>query len=175
MKGKTMDVRTTKDRDDFIRRIADYQKISAILWLVLSIVQIFSVVAIIAGIWNLFASFSRFGMGEKIRRADPEVPSEYEGLGQLIVIGLINLFLGAVIGVVFVALDFYIRDQILKNKHVFAGSADEVPEIDPLLSQPLSGAVIQQLERLASLREKGILDESEFTREKQKLLGSTPA
>jgi hypothetical protein len=165
-----MDVRTSKDRADFIRRLAEFEKISAILWLVLSIIQIISVIAIIAGVWNLFASFSRFGMVKKIRNADPQVPSDYEGIGQLVVIGLINLFLGAVIGVVFVVLDFYVRDQILKNRHVFVSGSQEVIEQIPFMPQPSTDSVLNQLECLASLREKGVLDEGEFLREKQKIL-----
>ncbi|MCK5862581.1 MAG: SHOCT domain-containing protein [Candidatus Hydrogenedentes bacterium] len=168
-----MDVQTTKDRADFIRRISDYEKVSAILWLILAIIQICSLVGIIAGIWNLFASFSRFGIVKKIRNRDPEVLSAYEGMGQLIVIGLINLFLGAAIGVVFVAFDFYIRDQILKNKHVFAGEAEEADAGLSFVPQALTVNMLDQLERLASLRETGVLDESEFLREKQRLLGST--
>lgn len=168
-----MDVRTPRDRAEFIRRMADYEKLSAILWLILSIIQILSIIAIVAGIWNFFASLSRFGMVKKIRALEADVPENYEGMGQLIVIGLINVLLGAVIGIVFVALDFYIRDQILKNKHVFtAGNGDLGGD---LWSAPeeITGNMIGQLERLVSLREKGILDESEFLREKQKLLGSS--
>ena len=169
-----MDVRTPKERADFIRRMADYEKVSAILWLVLAVVQIVSVFAIIAGVWNIFASISRFGMEKKIRKADPSVPTEYEGLAQLIIIGLINLFFGAAIGVAFVAADFYIRDQILKNRHVFDGEAGETQSESVSGAVPATaGNVLEQLERLAILRDKGALDEAEFLREKQKILGPT--
>ena len=169
-----MSICTTQDRDNFIRRIADYEKISAIFWLILAIVQIFSVVAVIAGIWNLFASISRFAMIKKISLVSPDVPSAYEGVAQLIIIGLINLFLGAVIGIVFVALDFYIRDQILKNKHIFSPSPDITPENESSQTQSMSDTIVQQLERLASLREKGNLTETEFLNAKRQLFGSSP-
>ena len=166
-----MDVRTEKDAADFIRRIADYQRISAILWLVISIVQICSLVAIIAGLWNLFASLSRFGIVKKIRARATDVPSEFEGLGQLIVIGIINFFLGAVVGVAFVGLDLYIRDQILKNRQVFSGQP--ISEAEPTLrTSPVSSQYIEQLERLVGLYDRGFLTTEEFMREKERLLGA---
>ncbi|HBF33219.1 TPA: hypothetical protein DDW35_01520 [Candidatus Sumerlaeota bacterium] len=108
-----------EDALTFVRRVADYEMISAILWLVLAIFQIFSIVGAIAGLWNLFAAFSRFAIVKRIRQRDASVPAAYESMTQLIIIGVINLFLGGVIGIVFVAFDFFIRDQILKNKQVF--------------------------------------------------------
>ncbi len=38
-----------------IRRIADYERMSGILWIVLGVIQICTVVGIIAGVWNVFA------------------------------------------------------------------------------------------------------------------------
>lgn len=166
-----MDVRTEKDAEDFIRRIADYQRISAILWLVISIVQICSLVAIIAGLCNLFTSLSRFGAVKKILTRATDVPSEFEGLRQLIVIGIINFFLGAVVGVVFVGLDLYIRDQILKNRQVFSGQP--VLQAEPTLRASLvSSQYIEQLERLVGLYDRGFLTTEEFVREKERLLGA---
>lgn len=166
-----MDVRTEKDAADFVRRVADYQRISAILWLVISIVQICSLVGIIAGLWNLFASLSRFGLVKRIRAREPDVPSEFEGLGGLIVIGIINFFLGAVVGVAFVGLDIYIRDQILKNRHVFCGEV--IATTEPVVrASPVSSQYIEQLERLVGLYDRGFLSTEEFVREKQRLLGA---
>lgn len=107
------------DTETLIRRIADYERISAILWMVLGIIQICSVYGIIAGVWNIFASISRFTLIKRIRARELGVPKAYEGITQLVIIGLVNLFLGGVIGVLFVAFDFYVRDQVLKNAHLF--------------------------------------------------------
>jgi hypothetical protein len=43
-----------------------------------------------------------------------------DSLTLYIVIGLLNLFFGAVIGIVLVGVDLWIRDQILKNARLFS-------------------------------------------------------
>lgn len=111
-----------------IATIADYERASAIIWLILAIVQILSIVAIIAGIWNLVASLSRFKIAPLIRQRDANVPEMYESIVQLVVIGAINLLLGGGIGLIFVAFDFYIRHLVLENRRLFTErSASSVP------------------------------------------------
>lgn len=102
-----------------IRRIADYERVSAILWMILGIVQILSIVAIIAGVWNVFAAWSRFRLVPFIRDRDSRVPAAYEGVAGLVIIGLINLLLGGLIGVLFITFDFIIRDKVLSNRRLF--------------------------------------------------------
>lgn len=102
-----------------LRQIADYERISAVLWLVLGIVQVISVIAVIAGIWNIIAAVSRFGLVPRIQQRDPGVPAAYEGVTGLVLIGLVNLCLGGMIGVAFVVFDFIIRDKVLSNRHLF--------------------------------------------------------
>lgn len=109
----------TGDADSILERIAEYERISAILWLVLGIIQVVSVVAIIAGIWNIIAAISRFKLPAMIRARDPAVPAAYEGVAQLIVLGVLNLFLGGAIGVLFVVFDFYVRSLVLQHRHLF--------------------------------------------------------
>lgn len=106
--------------DRMVDKIADYERVSAIIWLVFGIVQVISVVAIIAGIWNIFAALSRFKLIPLIRARNPEVPAIYESITQLIVIGVVNVLFGGVIGIVFVAFDFYVRSLVLDNQHLFA-------------------------------------------------------
>jgi hypothetical protein len=103
-----------------IERIADYERAAAIIWLVFGILQIVSVVAIIAGIWNIFAALTRFNVSPMIRARDPAIPQMFESITQLIVIGVINLLVGGVIGVVFIAFDFYVRNLVLEHRHLFA-------------------------------------------------------
>jgi hypothetical protein len=66
--------------------------------------------------------------GKKIvaRRAD--VPRDFEGVTGLIVIGIVNLLLGGVVGILCVAFDFYIRDCVLSNRHL---SDQEVSTVTP--------------------------------------------
>lgn len=105
--------------ETIIRRICDYEGISGILWIALGIFQICTILGIIAGVWNIIAGISRRNAVELIAQRDPKIPLMYQGVAQLIVIGLINLFLGGVIGLIFVAFDFYIRDKVLTNASLF--------------------------------------------------------
>ncbi len=102
-----------------IERIYLYEKISAILWIFIAIFQIISVLAIVAGIWNLIAGISRLGLLKDIKARKKDIPKEYEGVIQLIIIGFINLFLGAGFGIVIVIFDFYIRGLVLDNQKLF--------------------------------------------------------
>ena len=60
--------------EQMLARIADYERVSAILWLILGILQVLFVITIIAGIWNIFAALSRFKMSPHLRflRVRPE-------------------------------------------------------------------------------------------------------
>ncbi len=102
--------------------IASYEKISGIIWLILGIVQCLSLIAIIAGVWNIVAGISRIRAAPIILQRHPGVPAAFEGVGMLIAIGLVNLFLGGFIGVIAVVFDFVIRDMVLKNRALFDGS-----------------------------------------------------
>ena len=109
----------TDPNEATIRRIAEYERISAIVWAVIAFLQIISVVAIIAGIWNAYASYTRFRLIPYIEARNKHVPASFESITGLVIIGLINLFLGGVIGVVGVVMDFVVRDYVLRNRHAF--------------------------------------------------------
>jgi hypothetical protein len=67
-------------------------------------------------------------MAPRVERREASVPPSFEGLGMLIVIGIINFLFGALIGLVLVGVDLYVRDQILKNRHLFtSGPAQSLP------------------------------------------------
>ena len=102
-----------------VKKIADLQRISNIIWLIVAIIQICSVIGIIAGIWNLIATFSYWDLPKKILRQDRDIPSLYKGLVGLIVLAVVNFLLGGLIGVFIVGFDFYIRGLVLDNKHLF--------------------------------------------------------
>ncbi len=105
--------------DHTVRRIADYERISGILWIIIGAIQCLTLIGIIAGVWNIVAGISRISAAPLILQRDPRVPAMFEGIGQLIVIGLINIFLGGIVGVLFVIFDFVIRDMVLRNRQLF--------------------------------------------------------
>lgn len=102
-----------------VRRIADYERVSGILWIVIGAFQCLTLIGIIAGIWNIVAGISRIRAVPIILQRDPRIPAMFEGIGQLIVTGVINLLLGGVVGVFFVVFDFVIRDMVLGNRELF--------------------------------------------------------
>lgn len=112
-----------------IRRLGDYERISGILWIVLGAFQILTIIGIIAGIWNIFAGISRMKVSKRIKARENAVPGIFEDYTQLVVIGIINLLVGGVVGVVFVAFDFYIRDVVLKNARLFTAEPIQQPAL----------------------------------------------
>lgn len=104
-----------------IQQIADYERISGYVWIVLGAIQVVSVVGLIAGIWNIFAGRSRLQIVPHILERDATIPESFENISGLIVIAILNAFLGGVIGLLFVGLDFFIRDKVLTSRHLFYG------------------------------------------------------
>jgi hypothetical protein len=153
------------EEETTIRRLADYERLSGIFWIVLGILLCLTIIGAIAGVWNILAGRSGLGLAKRIRERDPGVPSEYEGTTGLIVIGLVNLFLGGAIGILFVAFDFYVRDQVLKNKHLFTGRAP-TGLFRPSSYQELD----QQLRSFTRLRDEGLLKSDEFEAKSKEIL-----
>jgi hypothetical protein len=120
---------------DIIDTIKNLELASAIVWSIIAGVQIlFAVLCLIvpilsfsasifgvlvAGVWNIFAALSRFGLVKKIQARQAAVVTGYESVTQLVIIGVVNLLLGAVIGALWVIIDFIIRDKVLRNRHIF--------------------------------------------------------
>lgn len=155
-----------------IGRLADYQILSGIFWMVLGAIQIstFFLFAI-AGVWNIYAGITRYKSAKRIRSRDVTIPKEFESVTQLIIIGVVNLILGGFVGLIFVGLDFYIRDKVLTNAHLFDGSA---PSLYPSGAEGanLGGADFEsQLRVLAKLRDDGVITPGDFDLKKRSLLG----
>ncbi|MGV1035065.1 MAG: DUF5362 family protein [Microbacteriaceae bacterium] len=102
-----------------IRRIADYTRLSGVLWLILGILQVLFIITALIGIWNIIAALGRLHAAKLTLARDPSIPGLWQGVAGLIIIGILNLLLGGMIGLLFVALDFVVRDQVLKNRHLF--------------------------------------------------------
>ncbi len=121
------------DPDAFARRIAYYERVSSALWMVLGLVQLFVAFKLpalgfagaIAGVWNIWASFNRWGSARVIQARHLGVPDAFKPLWPLVAIGLVNLLVGGVIGVAFVGLDLWVRQQIRSHAWVFDAPAAE--------------------------------------------------
>jgi len=129
-----------------IRRLSDYERISGAVWLLLACVQAIVAVLLfsksvilpgavdskdyslnilfgfsfaVAAIWNLLSAISRFVIAAKIRNRDKTVVESFHSIAQLVLLGVINLIFGGVLGVFWVAFDFFARDKVLSNAHLF--------------------------------------------------------
>lgn len=110
-----------------VRRLAEYERWSGWTWLVLGIILVLTGVGVIAGAWNIYASITRIKFAPRVERRDASVPAAVEPLKWYVIIGVVNLVFGGVVGVVLVGVELYVRDQILKNRHLFT-SAVGTPE-----------------------------------------------
>lgn len=162
------------EEQHLLRRIADYERLSCIFWIVLGVIQVCMIFTAVAGVWNIIASISRWKLPSRIRQQDPTVPKAYESITQLVIIGVVNVLLGAVIGVVFVAFDFYIRDKVLTNARLFTGVGQQSglrPSTPPIPVAITASSLDQQLRTLAKLRDDGVITEEDFGRKKREILG----
>ena len=101
------------------RRIGEYLHVSGVIWIVLGILQIISIFGIIAGAWNIYAGITRFRAADLATSRDYRTVKCFENISGLVVIAIINLLFGGVIGLILVGFDFFIRDKIIKNAHLF--------------------------------------------------------
>ena len=102
-----------------IRRLSEYVTWSGIAWIILGAIQILTLFAALAGVWNIFAGITRIRTGKAIKARSALVPAAFQGVAGLVIIGIINLVLGGVIGVILVGVDFFLRDKVLTNAHLF--------------------------------------------------------
>jgi len=110
-----------------IDTIKSLELASAAVWSLIAAVQILLSIWLegplsfmfIAGIWNIFAAISRFNLAKRIQERRKSVVTTYESVTQLVIIAIVNLVVGAVIGALWVIIDFIIRDKVLRNRHLF--------------------------------------------------------
>jgi hypothetical protein len=107
--------------DALVRGFASYERISGYAWIAIGVLQVLLVLTIIAGAWNIYVGISRGKLASRIEHRDPYVPATFEPLTGYVISGVLNLVLGGVLGVALVGLDLYVRDQLLKSRHLFAG------------------------------------------------------
>ena len=106
-----------------VRRLSEYTRWSGVAWIALGSLQIISLFGIVAGVWNFYAGLSRLRLAGSIDRREPEVPAAVRGVAGLVVIGIVNLLLGGVVGIVLVAVDLFVRDKVLTNEGLFTDHA----------------------------------------------------
>lgn len=101
--------------------LAEKEKLAAIIWLVIGIMQCLSFACIIAGVWNIYAAITRFKQAEAVKNPWPGIVNSYDKWQSNIIISIvINVIFGGVVGAVGGLYDlFVVRDFVLKNKEIF--------------------------------------------------------
>lgn len=116
--GKSVDNQINKD--DYYRKLSEYEKLSGAVWLVIGIIQVCSLVGIICGIWNIVVAISRLKYSNELLQKPENIAKDFEGqLTQIVVIMIINVFFGAIIGIIGSFVDLYVRSFVVDNKEIF--------------------------------------------------------
>lgn len=106
--------------DDYYRKLSEYEKMSGVVWLVIGIIQICTLIGIICGIWNIIVSISRLKYANELLNKPTGITEKYENqLTEIIIIMVLNIFLGAIIGVVGSVIDLFVRNYVIENKNIF--------------------------------------------------------
>ena len=114
-----------------VKTLSEREKLSAIFWLVIGILQVVSFVGVICGAWNIYCAYCRFKQSKAVLTPYPGLVKSYDNWMTTIIISIvINLILGGVIGVAAALFDMFgIRNYVLENKATF-----EELEADPSLA-----------------------------------------
>lgn len=108
------------DDEMAVNRIRDMAKICAIMWIVIGGFQCLTCVPIVAGVWNIYMGIRSFkSLGAFVPGNRAIFESYNNGLTNIIITAVINFFLGGMLPIALSAFEFVIRDQVLKNKHLF--------------------------------------------------------
>lgn len=108
------------DKEQYYRKLSEYEKISGIIWLVIGIIQVCTIIGIICGIWNIIIAIQRLNYSKELLKKPTNVVKVFENqLTGLIIILVLNIFLGALIGIAGAAFDFFVRDYVLSNKEKY--------------------------------------------------------
>ena len=120
--AETVPPQAAPDAEDEItvKRIHDNVKICAILWIVIGAFQCISCAFIISGVWNIIMGIRELKFANAIVPGNRAVYDYYDNaMTNLIVGAVINFLFGLLVGCALSAFEFYIRDQVLKNRKAF--------------------------------------------------------
>lgn len=154
-----------KERDDVLRKIAEYENTSGIIWIAIGVIQCLSLVGIICGIWNIIVGNQRLKYSKTLISKPDEICKTFEEqLNSLIIILIINIFLGAVIGVIGAFFDLFVRNYVIEKKDIISGNYVSN-------AKNKSGDYLENIKTLKELLDNGAITQEEFDIKKKELLG----
>ena len=158
--------KSEEKKREVIRKISEYEKTSGTIWIVIGILQCLSVVGIFCGIWNIIIGVQRSKYSKEISIYSTGIVETFEGqLTSLIIFLVINIFFGAVIGVIGAVFDMFVRNYVLENRAII--DTYDFPEPKPAQS----GNNINDIKSLKELLDMGAITQEEFDVKKKELLG----
>ena len=111
---------TVSDEEMAVKRIRDNAKLCAILWIVIGVFQCISCVGVVAGGWNIVMGIRGLKFSQSIVPGNRAVYEAYDrSMTNLIIGAVVNFVFGLLIGCALSAFEFFIRDQVLKNRKAF--------------------------------------------------------
>lgn len=124
-KGASSSKSSSLTKADAYKKLAEYEKNSAIIWFVIAAIQIIVgcftyFTPVLVGAWNIYAGITRMKYSKSLLETPEGVYDYFEKQGTSNIIFLvINIFLGGVIGAIASAYDIYIRKFVIDNKDLF--------------------------------------------------------
>ena len=106
--------------EDLLTKLSERVKISAVIWLVIGILQILSGVFILVGAWNIYVAIKNMQYSKNILTNPVGIVAGQESMTFHIIGLVINLVFGAIIGVGGSLYDlFCVRALVMDNKNAF--------------------------------------------------------
>lgn len=108
-------------------RVRKNEIIVNVAWLVMGVVQVALLYTAAAGVWNIVNAILFLRNAKNIVPGNPGVVPYFEGRKTgLIIMGVVNLVLGGVVGVVLVLYELHVRQIVLDNAGAFDPAAAPV-------------------------------------------------
>lgn len=157
------------NKETVLQNISNKEKIGGIIWIVVASIQliiglIYNWVTLIIGIWNLIIGITRLTNASRMEKRENNIVEEYEkSLVNMIIFLVLNIFIGGIIGVIGAIYDLVTRSYVINCKDIIMNNTSTS-------SNSKNSNKYENLEKLMKLKQDGILTDTEFEVEKQKLL-----
>lgn len=160
------------DKNTVLQNISSKEKVSGIIWIVVAAIQIlvglaYNWVTLLIGVWNLICGITRITNAGKIEERANSIVETYEkSLTSTIIFLVLNIFIGGLIGIAGAIYDLVVRNYVLNNQNILLGNTSTGSNTN----YSNNGNKYEDLEKLMKLKQDGILTDTEFEIEKQKIL-----
>lgn len=160
----------SNDTADAFSKLSEYEEYSGIVWLAIGVIQCLSLVGIICGIWNIVVATQRLKYSKDIKNGTAtNIYDTFEkDKSSIITMLILNIVLGAVIGVIGAVFDLYIRDYVMKNETVFKGKTELASVSKAEMSS--ESDIVAEIKKYKELLDIDAITEEEFETKKRELL-----